>query len=214
MRSVTSDQRGLRGRRERGHTCASWRGAFLVSFTLIAGCAALPPSVPGGARPPTADELTQWVARGRIALTARGEGGSGSFVWQQRSERTELTLRGPLGAGGLRVVTDGETLQVDDGSGQPIDGEAARHAIEQRLGTDLPLGHFRYWMLGIPAPGDHAASPASTAAPRGFSQDGWAITYEGFQQAGPWSLPARLTATAAAARVRIVVDDWQLAATP
>lgn len=214
MRRATSGLPGLPGKPAHGRARAGLRSAFLAFAVLLAGCAGLPPTVPGGARSPVADELTQWVAKGRIALTARGEGGSGSFVWQQRSERTELTVRGPLGAGGLNVVTDGETLQVDDGSGQPIDGEAARRAIEQRLGTDLPLGHFRYWMLGIPAPGGLAVPQSATGAASGFTQDGWAITYEGFREAGQWSLPARLTATAAAARVRIVVDDWQLPATP
>ncbi len=214
MRRATSGLRRLPGKPARDRARAGLRGASLAFAVLLTGCATLPPAVPGDARPPVTGQLTQWVAKGRIALTARDEGGSGSFVWQQHSERTQLMVRGPLGAGGLSVVTDGETLQVDDGSGQSIDGEAARRAIEQRLGANLPLSHFRYWMLGIPAPGGLAVPQSATGTASGFTQDGWVITYEGFRQAGQWSLPARLTATAAAARVRIVVDDWQLPATP
>ncbi|MCE3283933.1 MAG: outer rane lipoprotein LolB, partial [Steroidobacteraceae bacterium] len=81
---------------------------FHAMALLLVGCATAPVgSVPGPGRAANPDELTQWIAKGRIALTAQGEGGSGSFVWQQRSERTELAVRGPLGAGGLNVVTDG-----------------------------------------------------------------------------------------------------------
>jgi outer membrane lipoprotein LolB len=184
-----------------------------VMALLLAGCAIAPvESVPGPSRAANPDQLTQWIAKGRIALTSQGEGGSGSFVWQQRSERTELAVRGPLGAGGLSVVTDGDSLQLDDGSGQPIDGDAARLALEQRLGTRLPLAELRYWMLGVPAPEANGPVQRASGAVPGFTQGGWVVSYEAFREAGPWSLPARLTATTGDARVRIVVDDWQLPA--
>jgi len=184
---------------------------------LTFGCAMAPvaPPAAGGVRAPNPDELSQWTAKGRLALTSQGEGGSGSFVWQQRSERTELALRGPLGAGGFSVVTDGNVLQVDDGSGQPIDGEAARTALESRLGTRLPLGELRYWILGVPAPVEgHGMVQRATGATPGFTQGDWVVSYEAFRAAGRWSLPARLTATTSNTRVRIVVDDWQLPPEP
>ncbi len=108
-------------------------------------------------------QLTQWMAKGRIALVAQGEGGSGSFVWQQRSERTELTVRGPLGAGGLALVTDGESIELADGAGQPLDGEAARAELERRLGVKLPLAELRYWMLGVPAPEPSGSGPVQAS---------------------------------------------------
>jgi outer membrane lipoprotein LolB len=152
------------------------------------------------------------MARGRIALSAQGEGGSGSFVWQQRSERTELTVRGPFGAGGLALVTDGETIELADGAGKPLDGEAARAELERRLGVKLPLSELRYWMLGVPAPGRWDVGSAAVAAGSlpGFVQGGWVVSYDELKPQGGWSLPARLTATTSGARVRIVVDDWTL----
>ncbi|HWJ06966.1 MAG TPA: lipoprotein insertase outer membrane protein LolB [Steroidobacteraceae bacterium] len=184
------------------------RWGALLGALALAGCATVPGGGAGPGTPADPERLTQWVAKGRIALTAQGEGGAGAFVWQQRSERTELSVRGPFGAGGLSVVTDGETLELDDGSGQAIDGERARLALEQRLGTSLPLAELRYWMLGVPAP-SAPAQRASGPVP-GFTQAGWVVEYPGFRPAGPWSLPARLTATTANARVRLVIDDWQL----
>lgn len=185
-----------------------------VAATVAFGCATAPVSPPGVVVAPDPEELSQWTAKGRIALSAQGEGGSGSFVWQQRSERTELALRGPFGAGGLSVVTDGETLEVDDGTGQPIDGEGARAALEQRLGTRLPLGELRYWMLGVPAPDRHGLVQRATGATPGFTQGDWVVSYESFRESGRWSLPVRLTASTAGTRVRIVVDDWQLPPEP
>ena len=189
--------------------------AVLACALLATGCATVP--VSGGApgsRTADPEQLTQWMAKGRIALSAQGEGGSGSFVWQQRSERTELTVRGPLGAGGLALVTDGETIELADGTGKPLDGEAARAELERRLGVKLPLAELRYWMLGVPAPGrsDSAPVQASTGSVPGFVQGGWVVSYDEMKPQAGWSLPARLTATTSEARVRIVVDDWILPA--
>jgi outer membrane lipoprotein LolB len=188
--------------------------AALACALLVTGCAATPVGGPSVSRPADPGQLTQWIAKGRIALAAQGEGGSGSFVWQQRSERTELILRGPLGAGGLALVTDGTTIELTDGAGQPLNGEAARAELERRLGVKLPLAELRYWMLGGPAPEGPGSGPAQTSSGSvpGFVQGGWVVSYEELTSQAGWSLPARLTATTNGARVRIIVDDWILPA--
>ena len=188
--------------------------AALAWIPLVTGCATTPIGSPSGSRPADPGQLTQWMAKGRIALAAQGEGGSGSFVWQQRSERTELTLRGPLGAGGLALVTDGTTIELSDGAGQPLNGEAARAEFERRLGVKLPLAELRYWMLGAPAPDSPGSGPVQTSLGPvpGFVQGGWVVSYEELKSQAGWSLPARLTATTSGARVRIIVDDWILPA--
>lgn len=188
------------------------RFAILTCALLAAGCATTPVDTRSPARTADPGQLTQWIAKGRIALAAQGEGGNGSFVWQQRSERTELTVRGPLGAGGLALVTDGESIELSDGNGVPLDGELARSELERRLGVKLPLAELRYWMLGVPAPAGAGSGPVqtSTGPVPGFVQDGWVVSYDELKPQAGWNLPARLTATTGNARVKIVVDDWIL----
>jgi outer membrane lipoprotein LolB len=193
---------------------ASPRSLFglLAASLLATGCATTAVEPGAGARAADPDVITQWTAKGRIALVANGQGGSGSFVWQQRSERTDLLVRGPLGAGGLQVITDGEALELADGSGQPLDGAAARAELERRLGVVLPLAELRYWMLGVPAPqetGGPVEKPDGATTP-GFIQRGWTVSYEILGEQAGWRLPARLSATTGDTRVRIVVDDWML----
>jgi len=186
--------------------------AALACTLFVTGCATAPIGNPSESRTADPEQLTQWMAKGRIALAAQGEGGSGSFVWQQRSERTELTVRGPLGAGGLALVTDGAMIELSDGAGQPLDGEAARAELERRLGVKLPLAELRYWMLGVPAPDGPGRGPVQTSSGSvpGFVQGDWVVSYEELKHQAGWNLPARLTATTNGARVRIVVDDWIL----
>jgi outer membrane lipoprotein LolB len=189
--------------------------SLAVMALLLVGCAAAPVMGPAPAgRAPDPAVLSQWVAKGRIALVAQGDGGSGSFVWQQRSERTELSFRGPLGAGGLRIMTDGDVIEMTDAAGRDLDGEAARRALEQRLGIDLPLDDMRFWMLGLPAPdagdGTTVVLPAAANSATGFRQRDWEVSFQEFRPVGEWTLPVKFNAAAEGVRVRIVVDDWEL----
>ena len=187
-----------------------WASLLVVT---LAGCASVRVPETGGNTPDPL-RLTEWTARGRIDITAQGEGGSGSFSWQQAAGRTDLALRGPLGAGGLDLVIDGTQLQLRDAAGQALDGDAARAELEQRVGGPLPLAQLRYWILGLPAPvrdglGSAPVQMATGSVP-GFVQDGWVVTLDQSRVFGSWRLPVRLSATTSGVRIKLVVDDWQL----
>jgi outer membrane lipoprotein LolB len=186
------------------------RAAPVLLAGLLAGCAGLPEP----ASPPTSTAslaaLSAWIATGRLAVAANGEGGSGGFTWQQQGAETRLTIRGPLGAGALEITSDGEQLAVVDNAGRVL-GPDAQAALRARLGADLPLASFRYWMLGLPDPATSANVTESGAAPlRVIDQHGWTIAYDAFAAAGGFSLPTRVTATSGDVRLKMTVSDWQL----
>ncbi|HSQ69429.1 MAG TPA: lipoprotein insertase outer membrane protein LolB [Steroidobacteraceae bacterium] len=176
---------------------------------LLAGCASAPPSQ--APPPPDPDSLTEWTATGRLAVAAGEQGGSGSFVWSQAGESATLHLRGPLGAGGLVIETDGRVLRLAEGNGRIVDSESARQELRRRLGADLPLANLRYWMLGVPAPGSEARVLLGQRPPlRVIEQSGWTVGIDAFRSVAGFSLPVRLTATAEQARIKVVVSQWDL----
>ena len=181
--------------------------AAVVALAL-AGCAA-PPRAPEGVTRPDAAVLDQWSASGRMAIAAGTDGGSGSFDWVQDGTTSRLDLRGPLGAGAVRLVVTPGTLSLADGSGRVLDADVARADLQARLGADLPWDHLRYWLLGVPAPGVEATVLDQDAAPwRFIEQAGWRLAYDSFDVVGGLNLPKRLTAERGAVRVRVVVDTW------
>jgi outer membrane lipoprotein LolB len=187
------------------------RGALAIAATLaLAGCAA-PPRAPDPAVRPDPQALASWNASGRLALSAGGEGGSGAFDWEQREQTSQLDLRGPFGAGALRVVATLDSLSVADGAGRSVDAGVARAELRSRLGADLPWASLRYWMLGVPAPEQPAAVTDGAAAPwRVIEQAGWRIGYDAFTTSAGLSLPQRFTATRGDVRVRVIVDRWSV----
>jgi outer membrane lipoprotein LolB len=183
--------------------------AAAASVLLLSACVAPVPR--RGAEPPVdLATLSQWRATGRMAVAADGTGGSGSFDWQQQGSQTRIQLQGPIGIGGMKLVLDGDSVQLEASDGRRLESQAAWTELEARLGAPVPARNLRYWMLGIPAPGP--STWRSLAMPKTLEQDGWVIVYERSTDHAGTQLPTRLTATSGSSRVRLVIDRWALGA--
>jgi len=189
--------------------------AVLLAIGLV-GCA----TAPIAPQPPPATQtwpeartalqrLEHFSLRGRVALSTGSDGFNGGLHWDESGDRAQILIDGPLGAGGVRIELQNTTLRVTTSSGKQLDGEAARAELERRLGFELPLASLRYWIIGAPDP----ALPAEESVgslPRldHLQQSGWQIDYPLYVASGGLWLPKRLTLERGAARVRVVVDQW------
>jgi outer membrane lipoprotein LolB len=184
----------------------------LCVLSLIAGCATPPKRVPGA--PIALEQLNRWQANGRIGISGPDGGGSGSFEWQQRADAASVQIRGPVGIGSVRLQVSGNAehpeLQLQAGDGAILESDAAWSELESRLGASLPAGNLRFWLLGLAAPGAHEWQPPAEDGSVTLEQQGWRIDYQRYSDDAGARLPTRLRATSGDARVRIVVDRWQL----
>jgi outer membrane lipoprotein LolB len=186
---------------------------------LLAGCRTVPAPAPGpgpGADAPWPEQraalesFDNYSLTGRVAVAARGEGFSGALRYQQQPRHSDLALDGPLGMGGLRVILDGEQLAITTSRGEQLDGGAARAELEQSLGFPMPIAELRWWLLGIPAPGEaNIDTDAASGEIRGFLQNGWKISIDARAPALGFALPQRLTVMREGARMKLLVDRWQ-----
>jgi len=184
------------------------RPAAAALLLLLGGCATQP-RIEGPGRAVDLTTLENWSASGRIAVAAAGAGGSGSFDWQQQGDRTEVRIQGPVGIGGLKLELEGESVSLEASDGRRLEAQAAWTELETRLGAPVPARNLRYWLLGIPAPGEFTWLPAEPPLAT-LEQASWRIAYERFGDSGGTRLPTRLTATSGDSRVRLIVDRWQL----
>lgn len=200
--------------------------AALFAAVIVTGCAVRAPlDVPLL----TAGELAaDWPSRseqlravdgfafaGRVAVAAGEQGFSAGLRWQQRGARAAIALDGPFGVGALAIDIDGDALRVTTGRGETYEGAAARAALEQQLGFELPLAELRYWVRGLPA-STAAEQSVDPALPRllQLREQGWQIDY-GEYQAAPFDYqPRRLVARKGDARVRLIIERWGRAALP
>lgn len=189
---------------------ASWLAMAMLCL-IAAGCATTPRGPgPGTAIPADLKELDRWQARGRLGVSGPESGGSGSFEWRQRGEVSDVSIRGPVGIGGVHLEMRGTDLKLQTSDGLTLQSDAAWEELQHRLGTAVPAGNLRYWMLGIAAPGEHQWHEENTVGVTTLEQDGWRIDYQRFSAEPGARVPLRMTATSGDARVRIVVDRWLL----
>jgi len=185
--------------------------AVLCAAGLLAGCK----TVPRAPVPPVSlEQLEAWQVRGRLAVSGPNGGGSGTFNWTQRPDRSTVQIRGPVGVGSVRLelrgAPDQPEIELQTGDGEVLEAEAAWTELETRLGATLPAGYLRYWLLGLAAPGEHRWREAGSTGEVSLEQQGWRIDYQRYSDEFGARLPVRLRATSGAARVRIVIDRWLL----
>jgi len=192
----------------------------LLAGALVAGCAVrepletapLPASALAADWPSRREQLRaldRFALAGRVAVAAGEQGFSAGLRWQQRGERAAIVLEGPFGVGALAIDIDGDALRVTTGRGDRYEGAAARAALEQQLGFELPLAELRYWVRGLPASAD-AEQSVDAGMPRllQLREQGWQIDYAEYQAAPFDYQPRRLVARKGDARVRLIVERW------
>jgi len=191
-------------------------GIALAALCGLAGCRSVPPrgvAGPGADAPwpeqrAALEKLDRYGLNGRVAVAANGQGFQAGLRFQQLPRGSNLSLDGPLGIGGLRVVLEGEDLEIATSRGEKLDGDLARAELERRLGFALPLAELRWWLLGVPAPGEAAVDEGGGGEIRGFTQLGWHVIINTRAEGLGFSLPQRLTAEREGARLKLVVERW------
>lgn len=190
----------------------------VAALGLLAGCKIAPPAVvagPGAEAPwpeqrAALEKLDRYGLNGRVAVAANGQGFSAGLRYEQLPRGSNLALDGPLGIGGIRVVLDGQEVEVATSRGEKLDGEAARAELERRLGFALPLAELRWWLLGIPAPGEASLNQdGGSGEIRGFTQSGWQVSINTRAPGLGFALPQRLTAEREGARLKLLVERWR-----
>jgi outer membrane lipoprotein LolB len=186
--------------------------ALLLAATLTA-CKTLPPAPPESApwevRKAALQARDNFNLNGRIGVAVRQEGFTAKLRWQQRGKQSQLALDGPLGVGGVRITSDGDSLKVINAHGQQLDSEAAKQEIEAKLGFDPPIASLRYWVLGVPdpsSPADETLDDSKRLAT--LKQSGWQIDYTAYTNVRGQTLPSKATLTREGVRVRLSVDNW------
>ncbi|MGH8149408.1 MAG: lipoprotein insertase outer membrane protein LolB, partial [Steroidobacteraceae bacterium] len=76
--------------------------------------------VPWSQRRARLQALDPFELSGRVAVTASNQGFSAHLDWRQQGSQSIVDLNGPLGVGGVHVVSDGRGLVVKTSRGQKL----------------------------------------------------------------------------------------------
>jgi outer membrane lipoprotein LolB len=189
-----------------------------LAVLVLPACAHLPVGSDGlsyAERSATLATVDAWEIRGRLAVDTGGRAFQGRFDWQQRIDALNLTVRSPLGAGGLQVTGTPShmTLTARGETRTLTDPEAELSAL---LGWWLPVGSLHAWLLGLTDSAFRATTangPDGTLA--GFDQRLWHVMFPSYQRAplpGRPSgvlVPRQIDLTHDALKLKLTIDDWR-----
>ena len=204
----------------------------LVAVLLsLAGCTATPVREPlppaqraaaeaaQAARETTLAGIGAWSLGGRVALSNHGRGGSGAIQWRQQGDAYEVSLSAPITRQSWRLLGEpGGVVRLEGLDGGTRVGTDAGRLLRESTGWEIPVAALTDWVRGARHRGGGAAELAFSADGRlaRLQQDGWTLDYERWSRppGSPVELPGRVYAERGEARVRLVVDRWQLAPVP
>ena len=140
-----------------------------------------------------------------------------TISWRQRGTESLFRFGGGLGMG-LVLEYGPETLHLTSSRGEDLRGLEAEQALSAQLGFVPPFEALRFWVLGLPAPGEPPLEQSTDDAGRinTMTQQQWHIRYERWMdvatRTGMARLPKRLVATRADLRLVLAVRRWEVTA--
>ena len=191
--------------------------ALLFACLLLAGCATtgrqevdLPELGGWDQRQLLLSRADDWALTGRIGIRSADDGFNAKFRHNQDGRQFDSTLSGPLGVGTIRVAGNRQGIVLTDKDGTQLKLENPETDLQRLYGWTIPVDSLKYWALGIPDP-DVPATPVIDDAGRlaSLEQRGWRVAIDRYREFAGQQLPARITATSATTRVRLVVDRWR-----
>jgi outer membrane lipoprotein LolB len=188
--------------------------ALVLPGLLLAGCAArptltLPPLESWEQRREVLAAAEAWRAGGRINVVAGDRAESGSLDWRQDGQAVTLSIRGPLGAGGIRLEGGPDGLILTAADGATVALTRPEQELRDIYGWSVPVGSLSWWLRGLPDPDRPALTePAPEGWLTGLEQAGWRIEYPDYRSAAGVMLPYRIRARSADIRLTIVLKEW------
>jgi outer membrane lipoprotein LolB len=159
--------------------------------------------------------MERWQAEGKLALRSPTQSESASFQWRQQDEQTRIELSGPLGANATILNSDGQQLEILQGSERSVWDLTDPRTLAEDSGWYLPLEALPYWLRGVPAP-QYPVEQLELADQRLvlLAQAGWTVSYEEYAGFDGFALPTRLQIRGQGRSVRLIIRRWSPGSLP
>ncbi|MBT4522452.1 MAG: outer membrane lipoprotein LolB [Halieaceae bacterium] len=155
--------------------------------------------------------LTNWKVTGKLALRTAEQSESGSMIWRQQEDDTQLNLSGPLGVGATTIAATSSDLEIRRNGQIHIYDISTPETIIRDTGWDLPVHALPHWLKGMATPrlevGDQVVEQGLL---RRLEQQGWIVTYQAYRQFEHYMLPTQLRIERDQTRARVIIRQWKI----
>lgn len=139
------------------------------------------------------ESMEDWDFTGRIAVRDDREAHNSRIRWRQRGENFVINLWGALNIGATEITGNPQQVRLHQERQEPLVTETPEELIREQLGYELPVDNLRYWIKGIPAPGERATPTFNEHNQlTTLHQSGWQINYLGYTNYSLETLPTQI----------------------
>ncbi len=183
----------------------------LLLTALLAACAGQPTEIEHAGWDETRAELEQlkyWRTRGKAGLRSPERSESANLIWSQQDENSTVYLSGPLGMQNVTVRSDGRNIEVRNGDDTQRWDLSDPQVMLEPTTWGLPIDALRFWIKGIPAPGEVDSLQVEGGVLASLQQLGWQVDYSEHRYFGPYRLPTRMEIRRGDNSVRLILREW------
>lgn len=158
------------------------------------------------------DNIKHWELSGRIGFRSSGNAHSASIVWQQKNERFNIQLSGPLGQGSMRLAGNTKHMTLQRGL-ELVRSNAPQQLLNQELGVFLPLTQARHWVAGHP--GKISSAPSISQLDNNgnllhFESEGWEISYQDYRTINTMPMPHKIILQNKHDKITLIIKSWRI----
>ena len=162
----------------------------------------------------TISGMSHWFATGRAAINNGVESWHVNLLWLQQGENYQIRLTGPFGAGRVQLKGNHDQVELLTADDERFYSSDIDSLLYERTGVKMPVAELRYWLVGLPSPGDSEKADIDQHGRLSqLNQGHWRVRYKRYMPVNGLVLPRKIFADKQDLDVRVVIDEWKLGIT-
>ncbi len=159
--------------------------------------------------------VSTWSLKGRVAGKSNEEGFRAGVKWREQPKQFSIDLLGPLGRKVAVINGDDVGVELKTSKGKRYNAADPESLMQDLFGYSLPVHGLRYWLRGIPDPGQTFSDLQLDEYGRlkQLNQAGWLIEYNRYHAGDKKNaavLPAFIKISNLTLDANIIIDRWTL----
>ena len=157
--------------------------------------------------------IEQWTVKGRIGVKTPDQGFTSNMSWQYQDHKQHFRIYGSFGQTHADIIQSENEATLEIPDKEIYRSNDIENLILNVLGYPLPFEHLKYWIRGLPYPGNHSEL---TFDERGLLQvinyKQWKISYSKYKPFNDFDnlyLPSMIMITDGKAKLRLSLREWR-----
>ena len=156
--------------------------------------------------------IDRWTVKGRIGVKTPELGFTSNLSWQYQDDKQQLRIYGSFGQTHAEITQSENEATLEIPDKEIYRSNDIENLIVNVLGYPLPIEHLKYWILGLPYPGNNSRLILDEQGmPQTINYKQWEISYSKYKLFNDFDnlyLPSKIMITDGKVKLRLSLREW------